>query len=239
MPPPRLILTSGEPAGIGPDLCIDIAAAPGPASWSSPATSELLRARAHSSAEDLSRSCPTRRSDARSRASRRHAAGSARPSRCDRSPGPLDAPTHAMFCSCWIAPSTAAWPASSMRWSRRRCRRASINDAGIAFSGHTEYLAERTGGAHPVMMLTNGASARRARDDASAARRDVSAAITGELLERVLRILERDLRTRFGDSGAAHPRLRPQSARRRVRSSRPRGDRSHRTGARRAAPNEA
>ena len=31
-----------------------------------------------------------------------------------------------------------------------------VSEAGIPFSGHTEYLAQRTGGAHPVMMLTAG-----------------------------------------------------------------------------------
>ena len=31
-----------------------------------------------------------------------------------------------------------------------------LNDAGIAFSGHTEYLATRVGGGPPVMLLTTG-----------------------------------------------------------------------------------
>ncbi|HEX2494198.1 MAG TPA: 4-hydroxythreonine-4-phosphate dehydrogenase PdxA, partial [Steroidobacter sp.] len=72
-----------------------------------------------------------------------------------------------------------------------------INDAGIPFSGHTEYLAERTGGAHPVMMLAAGAL-RVALATTHLPLAQVSAAITRELLIRVLRILDRDLRDRFG-----------------------------------------
>jgi 4-hydroxythreonine-4-phosphate dehydrogenase len=71
-----------------------------------------------------------------------------------------------------------------------------INDAGIRFSGHTEYLAERTGGAHPVMMLASG-SLRVALATTHLPLKDVSAAITGALLQRVLRIVDRDLRARF------------------------------------------
>ena len=71
-----------------------------------------------------------------------------------------------------------------------------INDAGIKFSGHTEYLAERTGGAHPVMMLANG-SLRVALATTHLPLKDVSAAITAELLQQVLRVVDRDLRTRF------------------------------------------
>jgi 4-hydroxythreonine-4-phosphate dehydrogenase len=71
-----------------------------------------------------------------------------------------------------------------------------INDAGGPFSGHTEYLAERTGGAYPVMMLANG-DLRVALATTHLPIQQVSAAITGELLTKVIRILDRDLRTRF------------------------------------------
>jgi len=71
-----------------------------------------------------------------------------------------------------------------------------IIDAGNKFSGHTEYLAERTGGAHPVMMLTSG-SLRVALATTHLPLKNVSAAITDELLQTVLRIVDHDLRTRF------------------------------------------
>jgi 4-hydroxythreonine-4-phosphate dehydrogenase len=72
-----------------------------------------------------------------------------------------------------------------------------INDAGIAFTGHTEYLAERTGAPLPVMMLTSG-SLRVALATTHLPLSAVSSAITRPLLEQVLRILDHDLRARFG-----------------------------------------
>lgn len=78
-----------------------------------------------------------------------------------------------------------------------------INDAGIAFSGHTEYLAERTGTQQVVMMLVGG-GLRVALATTHLALKDVPAAITAASLERTLRILDSDLRRRFG---IAEPRI--------------------------------
>jgi 4-hydroxythreonine-4-phosphate dehydrogenase len=72
-----------------------------------------------------------------------------------------------------------------------------INDAGIAFSGHTEYLAARSGAAHVVMMLVGG-NLRVALATTHLALKDVSAAITTDSLTATLRVLHRDLRGRFG-----------------------------------------
>jgi 4-hydroxythreonine-4-phosphate dehydrogenase len=72
-----------------------------------------------------------------------------------------------------------------------------INDSGLAFSGHTEYLSELTGGAHPVMMLACP-ELRVALATTHLPLKDVSAAISRESLEEVLRILHLDLRTKFG-----------------------------------------
>jgi 4-hydroxythreonine-4-phosphate dehydrogenase len=70
-----------------------------------------------------------------------------------------------------------------------------INDAGFAFSGHTEYIADITGG-HPVMMLaTEGL--RVALVTTHLPLSEVSKAITAPVLEKVVRVLEYDLRTRF------------------------------------------
>jgi 4-hydroxythreonine-4-phosphate dehydrogenase len=72
-----------------------------------------------------------------------------------------------------------------------------INDAGIPFSGHTEFLAARCGGAHPVMLLAAD-SLRVALATTHLPLAEVSRAITRERLQRVLRILDHDLRARFG-----------------------------------------
>jgi 4-hydroxythreonine-4-phosphate dehydrogenase len=74
--------------------------------------------------------------------------------------------------------------------------KAVINDAGEAFSGHTEFLAEISGG-RPVMMLASG-QLRVALATTHLRLAEVPAAITTERLVAVLRILVRELETRFG-----------------------------------------
>jgi 4-hydroxythreonine-4-phosphate dehydrogenase len=72
-----------------------------------------------------------------------------------------------------------------------------INDAGVAFSGHTEYLQERAGVPKVVMMLVGG-GLRVALATTHLPLRAVADAITGDTLSQVLAILDHDLRTRFG-----------------------------------------
>jgi len=72
-----------------------------------------------------------------------------------------------------------------------------INDAGIPFTGHTEYLAEKTGTPQVVMMLA-GEGLRVALATTHLALKDVPAAITRAGLETTLRILHADLRSKFG-----------------------------------------
>ncbi len=71
-----------------------------------------------------------------------------------------------------------------------------INDAGIPFSGHTEFLAELSG-SYPVMMLACP-GLRVALATTHLPLRKVSDAITPELLTRVIRILHAGLQSRFG-----------------------------------------
>lgn len=67
-----------------------------------------------------------------------------------------------------------------------------INDAGIAFSGHTEFLAELTHTPLVVMMLVGG-GLRVALATTHLPLKDLAAAITSDLLEQILRILHADL----------------------------------------------
>lgn len=76
-----------------------------------------------------------------------------------------------------------------------------INDAGRSFTGHTEYLAEQTATPRVVMMLageTPHGSLRVALATTHLALADVPAAITPDELTAVLRILHADLRDKFG-----------------------------------------
>jgi 4-hydroxythreonine-4-phosphate dehydrogenase len=86
-------------------------------------------------------------------------------------------------------------------------QKSTINDAGVAFSGHTEYLAEKTGTPHVVMMLASLASEpplRVALATTHLALKDVPAAITGGSLAQTLDIVDADLRRKFG---IASPRI--------------------------------
>jgi 4-hydroxythreonine-4-phosphate dehydrogenase len=78
-----------------------------------------------------------------------------------------------------------------------------INDAGVAFTGHTEYLAQHTGTARVVMLLVGG-GLRVALATTHLPLAAVPAAITTTLLAETLDVLQRDLVARFG---LAHPRI--------------------------------
>ena len=78
-----------------------------------------------------------------------------------------------------------------------------IGDAGIAFTGHTEFLAERMGAPHVVMMLVGGGM-RVALATTHVALKEVARYITGEGLERTLTVVQHDLIERFA---IARPRI--------------------------------
>ena len=78
-----------------------------------------------------------------------------------------------------------------------------INDGGVPFTGHTEYLAERTNAAHPVMLLAAD-NLRVALATTHLPLRAVSDAITPALLDTTLRIVDADVRRLWG---IARPRI--------------------------------
>ncbi|MGI9258738.1 MAG: 4-hydroxythreonine-4-phosphate dehydrogenase PdxA, partial [Gammaproteobacteria bacterium] len=71
-----------------------------------------------------------------------------------------------------------------------------INEAGVAFTGHTEFLAEATGAALPVMMLASG-DLRVALATTHLPLTEVASALSSALVEDVLAIIDRELRDRF------------------------------------------
>ena len=191
---PRLALTPGEPAGIGPDLCVQIAQGPLPAELVAVADPNLLQERARHLG------LPLKLLDfdpARPRASGNAslsllAVPLSRPANCGRPD-----------------PANAVYVLETVRQAVTGCRdgrfdalvtgpvhKAVINDAGIPFTGHTEFLAELCGG-DPVMMLATP-GLRVALATTHLPLSEVSTQITRPLLTRVLGVLETDLRQRFG-----------------------------------------
>lgn len=192
---PHLIVTSGEPAGIGPDLCLALAQHSFPCDLVIAGDIDVLtqRARVLSSSVVLSPYGPAARGE--------HRPGELRVlhvrTKTGVTPGALDARNAAYVLDLLNVAADGCTSGDFDAMVTAPVQKSVINDAGIAFSGHTEYLAERTGGAWPVMMLASGAL-RVALATTHLPLANVSAAITRELLTRVLRILDQDLRERFG-----------------------------------------
>lgn len=84
-------------------------------------------------------------------------------------------------------------------------QKSTINDAGVAFTGHTEYLADKTGTPQVVMMLAGGSPMLRvALATTHLPLKDVPAAITFDGLMRTIAIVHEDLQRKFG---LAKPRI--------------------------------
>lgn len=200
--PLRLILTAGEPAGIGPDLCIAIAARPWPCEIVIAADAEVLSRRAAQLRTSVRISPYDRTAPASA-----HRPGELRvlhvPAAAGVQPGLLDKANARYVLKLLDIAAERCLSGEFQAMVTAPVQKSVINDAGVKFSGHTEYLAERTGGAHPVMMLTSR-DLRVALVTTHLPLNKVSESITSDLLERVLRIVDRDLRTRFD---IASPRL--------------------------------
>jgi 4-hydroxythreonine-4-phosphate dehydrogenase len=199
---PRIILTSGEPAGIGPDLCVRIAQRAWPCELLVAGDASLIESRArllNSSVRiDVVDSTASAAPSAANVIRVLH-----RPLRTAARPGQLNAANAGYVLELLDLAADACSSGDVDAMVTAPVQKSIINDAGIAFSGHTEYLAERTGAALPVMMLVAG-QLRVALATTHLPLSAVSAAITSALLEKVIRILEHDLRIRFG---IAAPRI--------------------------------
>ena len=166
---PRIALTSGEPAGIGPELCVRVAREPCHAELVVIGDRDLLAGAARIEHVPLARRV---------------------------TPGKLD-------------PGNARYVLAVLDRAIRGCvsgefdamvtapvQKSVINDAGVAFTGHTEYLAERAHAEHVVMMLVGG-GLRVALATTHLPLAEVPRAITAASLGCTLRVLDADLRRRF------------------------------------------
>ena len=195
-----LAITAGEPAGIGPDLCLQLAhAAPGQALVVL-ADKALLQQRAQSLGLDV----------------RLHDYAAQH-----RGPLPaghlhvLDVPLAQPVKAGELNPANSPYVLQLLRRAVQGCQcgefagmvtapvhKGVINAAGIPFTGHTEWLAEQTHS--QVAMLLVGGGMRVALATTHLALRDVPDVITPVLLGNVLRIIQQDLARYFG---IARPRI--------------------------------
>lgn len=192
-PLPRLLLTPGEPAGIGPDLVLQLAQRKTLNDITVIADPQLLEERARQLGLPFAAlSGPAGRSW--------------KPGDMQVDAVPLGAPARAGL----LDPRNAAYVVETLRRATDAClqgrarglitgpvQKSLIHAAGIPFTGHTEFLAARCGVARPVMMLVAG-SLRVALATTHLPLRAVPAAISAEGVREVLHILDRDLRQRFG-----------------------------------------
>ncbi|MAL97360.1 MAG: 4-hydroxythreonine-4-phosphate dehydrogenase PdxA [Alteromonadaceae bacterium] len=196
-----LALTAGEPAGIGPDLCLQLALEDRATELVVVADIDLLFARA----QQLQLGITV------------EAWQPGKPVRCEA--GMLsvwsvaEAPERR---AGFLDPANAGYVLETLAAAVRGCLRGDfgamvtapvhkgvINDGGFAFSGHTEFLQEQCEVERVVMMLATP-DLRVALATTHLPLRDVADAITAERLTQVIRILHEDLNSRFG---LAAPRI--------------------------------
>lgn len=196
---PLIAITTGEPAGIGPEICAALSRASWPARFILIGNQALLT----------------------ERASQAGIPAVFEPYRRDASPRQgvlevLDVPLGRPARAGQLEPDNAAYVLKTLDIAIDAClsgefaamvtapvQKSVINDAGIPFTGHTEYLAERTASARVVMMLAGQYGEARQWMRVALATTHlplgaVPAAIKPDELETVIRILHDDLRDKFG-----------------------------------------
>jgi len=188
-------LTPGEPAGIGPDITLAAASA-GREPFIAFADPEML----HRRAESLGLDIRIRVVNSEIPASRAIPPGEL-PVVPIAAPGPvvpgrLDAANSAYVVESIRAAVAACREGTVAGLVTAPVHKGIINDAGIAFTGHTELLAELDGGVRPVMMLCTP-GLRVALATTHLPLRAVPDAIDRAMLMDIVRVVERDLRTRF------------------------------------------
>lgn len=192
----RLALTPGEPAGIGPDLVIMLAQHPHAHELVAVADPGLLQARA--AQLGLGITLETFDSEA---APQPHRAGVLKvlPVALNSAviTGQLDRRNAGYVLETLTEATLGCMDGTFAALVTAPVHKGIINDAGIKFSGHTEFLAELTRTPQVVMMLATP-GLRVALATTHLPLREVADAITQPLLEDVIRILHRDLVEKFG-----------------------------------------
>ncbi len=180
-----IVITSGEPAGIGPDLCAMLASDRFAAGLVILGDRDLILQRAAQRGLDASRLNIENL-----------------PAHSPVTAGRLDARNSAYVLGLLDRAVAGCQSGEFAAMVTAPVHKGIINDAKLPsgyFSGHTEYLAERTGTPRVVMMLAGGTPAMRvALATTHLPLKDVPGAITAESLTQTLKILHSDLVRKFG-----------------------------------------
>lgn len=198
----RVAFTPGEPAGIGPDLAVRLAQQNWPVELVAIADPDLLQARAVLLGLPLTLRTytPDQQATAQTAGSLTVlpiATGAA------VKPGCLDLNNAAYVVNTLTRAGEGCLQGEFAAVVTAPVHKGIINDAGITFSGHTEFFAAQAQVAKVVMMLASP-QLRVALVTTHLPLRDVADAITPATLEQVITILVTDLRDKFG---LADPRI--------------------------------
>jgi 4-hydroxythreonine-4-phosphate dehydrogenase len=185
----KIVVTSGEPAGIGPDLCALLSASAFAADITVLGDAELIASRAAIHGCDISRL---------------HIANVKTPNAVVA--GHLDV-ANARYVLELLDRSVAGCQSGEYAaMVTAPVQKSVIAESGVPFTGHTEYLAEKTGASFVVMMLVGGHDPllRVALVTIHMPLSAVPAAITRHRLIDTLHIVNNDLKSKFG---ITHPRI--------------------------------
>ncbi|MBC6428024.1 MAG: 4-hydroxythreonine-4-phosphate dehydrogenase PdxA [Cellvibrionales bacterium] len=194
--PPALAITAGEPAGIGPDILLQCATRPQAGPLVAIADPDLLSHRATQLGLDIDlvRWAPPTALAA-------HRPGIlpvyAVPARVPPVAGTLDVRNAAYVIQTLDSACEQVLDGTLAALVTAPVHKGVLNEAGIPFSGHTEFLCERTDAQRVLMMLASPAM-RVALVTTHLPLRAVADAITGAAMRDALEVLDSELRTRFG-----------------------------------------
>ncbi len=189
---PRIAITVGEPAGIGPDLCLKLALTEQSADIVFIADPQLLRERA--SLLGLNVEIPLYQAEQKTQAG-----FTCLPVQLINkvTPGVLDAENANYVLQTLELAASGCMTEQFDAMVTAPVHKGIINDAGIDFSGHTEFLEALTQSPQSVMMLATP-KLRVALVTTHLPLSKVSKAITKERLHRVIQVLHHDLQHHFG-----------------------------------------
>ncbi|WP_424947180.1 4-hydroxythreonine-4-phosphate dehydrogenase PdxA [Candidatus Spongiihabitans sp.] len=201
---PKIIICSGEPAGIGPDIVIKAAQQGFDAALAVVGGLNLLRDRA----ELLGMALDFNEYESTDKSNPGHSGGhpEGRSGRVSViplevstpvTPGKLDQKNSRYVTRCIDTAVDLCLSGEFDAMVTAPVHKGIINDAGIPFLGHTEWIAKRTGANQPVMMLANGTT-RVCLVTTHLPLREVADHITGDRIQSVLKVMARDITALYG-----------------------------------------